>query len=77
MLRAIEAAAEKVNAPGTGVHTLRHSAAVTLMENKVHIKAVADIVGHASIATTGDIYGHTSDIAARAAMTVLGEVLGL
>jgi integrase len=38
MLRAIDAAAEKVNAPGTGVHTLRHSAAVTLMENKVHIK---------------------------------------
>ena len=55
MLRAIEAAAEKVKAPGTGVHMLRHSAAVTLMENKVHIKAVADILGHASIATTGDI----------------------
>jgi hypothetical protein len=45
---------------GVDVHTLRHSAAVTWLESRVHIKAVADI--------TGDIYGHTSDDTARAAV---------
>ena len=51
-----------------GVHTLRHSAAVAWMESGVHIKAVADLLGHSSIAVTGDVYGHTSDTTARAAV---------
>ena len=34
----------------------------------MHIKAVADLLGHSSIAITGDIYGHTSDDTARAAV---------
>jgi site-specific recombinase XerD len=32
------------------VHTLRHSAAVSWPESGVHIKAVADLLGHSSIA---------------------------
>jgi hypothetical protein len=40
---------------------LRHSAAVAWLESGVHIKAVADLLGHSSISITGDIYGHTSD----------------
>lgn len=53
------------------------SAAVTWMESKVHIKAVADLLGHSSIAITGDIYGHTSDDTARAAVAGLADQLGL
>jgi integrase len=30
----------------------------------MHIKAVADLLGHSSIAITGNVYGHTSDDAA-------------
>jgi hypothetical protein len=60
-----------------GVHTLRHSAAVTWLESKVHIKAVADLLGHSSIAITGDIYGRTSDDTARAAVEGLADQLGL
>jgi site-specific recombinase XerD len=37
------------------VHTLRHSAAVGWLEAGVHIKAVADLLGHSSIAITGDV----------------------
>ena len=37
------------------------SAAVDWLEAGVHIKAVADLLGHSSIAITGDVYGHTSD----------------
>ncbi|WP_235687375.1 tyrosine-type recombinase/integrase [Mycobacteroides chelonae] len=57
-------------------HTLRHTAAQTWLEAGVHIKAVSDLLGHSSIAITGDIYGHTSDDTARAAMDALAERLG-
>jgi hypothetical protein len=40
-------------------------------------KAVADLLGHSPIAVTGDIYGHTSDDTARAAVDGLIGTLGL
>ncbi|MCQ4363988.1 hypothetical protein KQR54_23130 [Mycobacterium gordonae] len=43
----------------------------------MHIKATADLLGHASISITGDVYGHTSDDTARAAVDGLGDALGL
>jgi integrase len=46
------------------------------LESGVHIKAVADLLGHSSIAITGDVYGHTSDDTARAAVDGLAG-LGL
>ncbi len=61
ILRTIQVAAQKAGMSDIGVHTLRHSAAVAWLETGVHIKAVADLLGHSSIAITGDIYGHTSD----------------
>jgi len=62
---------------GAGVHTLRHSAAVAWLESGVHIKAAADLLGLSSIAITGDVYGHTSDDTARAAVDGLATRLGL
>jgi integrase len=66
LLRVIEAAAKTAGVEGVGVHTLRHSAAVDWLESGVHIKVVADLLGHSSIAITGDVYGHISDDTARA-----------
>ena len=43
----------------------------------MHIKAVADLLGHSSIAITGDVYGHTTDDTARAAVDGLAGRLGL
>jgi integrase len=62
---------------GVGAHTLRHSAAVAWLESGVHIKAVADLLGHSPIAVTGDTYGHTSLGEARSAVDHLGSRLGL
>jgi integrase len=62
---------------GIGVHTLRHSAAVAWLESGTHIKAVADLLGHSSVSITGDIYGHTLDDTARAAVDGLAARLGL
>jgi site-specific recombinase XerD len=51
-LHAVEVAAKAAGVEGVGVHTLRHSAAVGWLEAGVHIKAVADLLGHSSIAIT-------------------------
>jgi integrase len=77
LLRVIEAAAKTAGIEGVGIHTLRHSAAVRWLERGVHIKAVADLLGHSSIAITGDVYGHTSDDTARTAVDGLSADLGL
>ncbi len=77
ILRTIQIAANKAGMSDIGVHTLRHSAAVAWLESGVHIKAVADLLGHSSIAITGDIYGHTSDGTAWAAVDGLTGQLGL
>lgn len=61
LTRTVTEAAAKAGITGvTGPHMLRHGAATQLLENGVHVKAVADILGHSSIAITGDIYGHSS-----------------
>jgi integrase len=75
--RTIKRAATKAGIENVGVHTLRHSAAVAWLEAGVHIKAVADLLGHSSISITGDIYGHTSDATTRAAVERLSGALGL
>ena len=77
LLRVVEAAAEKAGMESVGVHTLRHSAAVGWLEAGVHIKAVADLLGHSSIFITGDVNGHTSDDTARAAVDGWSGALGL
>jgi integrase len=77
LLRVVEVASRTAKIDGVGVHTLRHSAAVAWLESGVHIKAVADLLGHSSIAITGDVYGHTSDATTRAAIDGLTDALGL
>ena len=47
------------------------------LEAGVHIKAVADLLGHSSISITGDIYGHTSDATTRAAVEGLTNELAV
>ena len=77
ILRTIETAAAKTGVEDVGVHTLRHSAAAAWFDAGVHIKAVADLLGHSSISITGDIYGHASDATTRAAIDGLVGRLGL
>jgi integrase len=76
LLRVVEVASKVVGVE-TDLHTIRHSAAVAWLEAGVHIKAVADLLGHSSVAITGDIYGHTSDDTARAAVEGLSTALGI
>ncbi len=77
ILRAVKTAADDAGLSDVRVHTLRHSAATTWLENGVHLKAVSELLGHASIAITADIYGHLSDETARGAMAALSEAIGI
>lgn len=66
-LRALKVAADRAGLPGVGLHTLRHSAASTMLSAGVPLKVVSEILGHSSIAITGDVYGHVApDVAAAA-----------
>jgi integrase len=77
VLRVLQKTAHRLDMTGVDIHTMRHNAAVLWFEDGVHIKAVSDLLGNASIAITADIYGHTTDAAARAAITGLAGRLGL
>jgi integrase len=75
-LRALKVAAHKAGLPTTvGLHTLRHSAASVMLTNGVPLKVVSEILGHSSIAITGDIYGHVSPEIASSALATLGDAL--
>jgi integrase len=73
--RAFRVAATRAGLSHAGLHTLRHSAASVMLTRGVPLKVVSEILGHSSIAITGDIYGHVSPEVARQAMDVLGEAL--
>lgn len=69
-------AAKKAGLPPTvGLHTLRHSAASVMLTNGVPLKVVSDILGHSSIAITGDVYGHVSPEVSSRALATLSAVL--
>lgn len=74
-LRALTTAAKTAGLPRVGLRTLRHSAATAMLTAGVPLKVVSDILGHASIAITGDVYGHVSPDVSRDALTSLSLTL--
>jgi integrase len=75
-LRALQDVAKHAKLPGIGLHTLRHSAAAVMLVNGVPLKVVSEVLGHASIGITGDIYGHVAPDVSREALRRLSEALG-
>jgi integrase len=69
-------AAARADLPHAGLETLRHSAASVLLNSGVPLKVVSEILGHSSIAITGDVYGHVAPDVSRGAMDALGAAFG-
>jgi integrase len=59
-----------------GLHGARHSYAELALAAGVRLDVVSRQLGHASIATTGNIYAHDSDEAATEAAERVGGILG-
>ena len=61
--------------PRIRFHDLRHSCASILLAAGVHPKIVQELLGHATIAITLDLYSHVIPTLQRDAARVLGEAL--
>jgi integrase len=75
-LRAISTAAKSSGMPDVGLHTLRHSFATHILEAGVPLHTVSELLGHSSVAVTGDVYGHVSTEGARSAVERLSAAMG-
>jgi integrase len=68
LVRALHAALERAGIPRQPFHQLRHACATLLLESGEELANISKLLGHSSLATTADFYGHlTPDISRRAA----------
>lgn len=63
-----------VGVPRIRLHDLRHTFATIMMSKNVHPKIVSDILGHASINLTLDLYTHTNESMQRTAIESLADL---
>lgn len=59
------------------LHSLRHSFATTAKANGIPLEIVSDLLGHASVSTTADIYDHREKCSRREAVEKVAELVGL
>lgn len=64
------------NLPDVNIHGLRHTMATLLIAGGIPLKTVSSRLGHASVATTGNIYAHAIRSADETAADKLEEILG-
>ena len=57
------------------IHELRHSSASLMLASGVPLQVVSEILGHASIRMTADVYGHIMDPDRVAAAEAMSRVL--
>ncbi len=66
---------EKAGLPRIRFHDLRHTAATLLLGQGVHPKIASEMLGHATVAVTLDLYSHVTPTMQRQAVEALDAVL--
>lgn len=72
-----QAALARAGLPRLRFHDLRHTAASLLLGRGVHPKIASEMLGHATIAVTLDLYSHVTPTMQRGAADELDAVLGV
>ena len=57
------------------LHDIRHTAATMLLNSGVHVKVVADLLGHSSVSITLDTYSHPGESLQRDATQALADAI--
>lgn len=57
-------------------HTLRHTSTSNLLSNGAQPKDVQELLGHADVSTTMNIYAHATKEAKRSSARLLDKVVG-
>lgn len=73
--RGVPALMRKVGIEGATFHSLRHSVASILLESGMELMDVSRMLGHSTITTTIDIYGHWSDAKKHEAANIMSSVV--
>lgn len=68
--------AAEAKLPRVRFHDMRHMAASHLIESGADLALVREILGHSTITTTVDIYGHLTAGRKRSALDTISEALG-
>ena len=61
--------------PRCGVHSLRHSCAVALLEAKVPLQVISDILGHSDVSITYRVYAKVIEELKAEAMNEINEII--
>jgi integrase len=75
--RHLKGALKRVGLPGTTrFHDLRHTCATLLLKQGVHVKYVQELLGHADISLTLNVYSHVLPDMGDAAAGAMDDALG-
>lgn len=67
---------DKAGLPNIRFHDLRHTAATLLLSQKVNVKVVSEMLGHADISITLRIYAHVIPDMQQEAANIMDGMLG-
>jgi integrase len=73
--KAWRAALLRAELPAVRFHDARHSAATILLQRGMSARMVADLLGHANVTTTLNLYAHSTPTQHQQAAAILGEFL--
>ncbi len=74
--RSFQPLVKRTGLEGVRFHDLRHSAATLLLGQNVHPKVVSEMLGHADIGITLDLYSHVTPTMSAHAASAFDDLLG-